>query len=359
MKYWAFISYSHKDTGVADWLHNKLETYRVPASLVGTPSREGAVPGRLIPIFRDREELPTSSELGDNLQRALQQSRYLVVICSPASAQSRWVEEEVRAFKGWNGRDRVIALIAAGIPNASDRGNSEDECFPHSMRFDADNTKTPVRVEPIAADIRPEGDGRERAFLKIVAGLLGVGFDDLYQREKRRAKRRKLVMGAIVGIALLGIAGIYASIAKLGRSQNQIRNELTNVGAGSKVATTEFQNLRLSNKAAEERIRAAVDRANSALDEVEHLRQARAPNDQLTASMQKAQTAVLAVTGETKTLEEQLFASELAKPLNSRLLVTIQNVRNEHRNRPGLVPNASGAKLSSGIKNHRKRRNRS
>ena len=89
MKYWAFISYSHKDTAIADWLHPRLETYRVPKSLVGTPSREGEVPSRIMPIFRDREELPTSSELGDNLQKSLQQSRYLIVICSPDAAKSR------------------------------------------------------------------------------------------------------------------------------------------------------------------------------------------------------------------------------------------------------------------------------
>ena len=118
VKYWAFISYSHKDTAIADWLHKKLETYRVPRSLVGTPTRDGTAPERLIPIFRDREELPTSSQLGDNLQRSLQQSRYLVVICSPASAQSRWVEEEIRSFKNWHGRDRIIALIGSGIVSA-------------------------------------------------------------------------------------------------------------------------------------------------------------------------------------------------------------------------------------------------
>jgi len=131
MKYWAFISYSHKDAPVADWLHKKLETYRVPRSLVGIPSRDGTVPERLIPIFRDREELPTSSQLGDNLQKSLEQSRYLVVICSPAGAQSRWVEEEIRAFKGWHGRDRIIALIASGIPNANDGPDTETECFPY------------------------------------------------------------------------------------------------------------------------------------------------------------------------------------------------------------------------------------
>jgi hypothetical protein len=333
VKYWAFISYSHIDTAVADWLHKKIETYRVPRSLVGTPSREGNVPHRLIPIFRDREELPTSSELGDNLQRSLQQSRHLIVICSPAAAQSRWVEEEVRAFKGWNGRDRIIALVASGIPNASDRGDPAAECFPHSLRFDVGPAASPIRVEPIAADIRPEGDGRQRAFLKIVAGLLGVGFDDLYQREKRREKRRKVLVAAIVVIGLLAVAGVYASIAHLGESQKELRTELNKVGTGGKVTTTQFKDLRPANKEAESRIRAAAERANAALDQVEQSRIANKPDEELTRALQNAQTAVLAVTGETTTLEEQLFAAELAKPLTNKLLKTVHAVSEETQKR--------------------------
>ena len=41
-------------------------------------------------------------------------------------------------------------------------------------------------VEPLAADARREGDGRERAFLKLVAGLLGIGYDALARREAQR-----------------------------------------------------------------------------------------------------------------------------------------------------------------------------
>ena len=98
-KYWAFISYSHQDKTWGDWLHKALETYRVPARLVGRESRDGKVPKRLFPIFRDREELPTSSDLGSNINEALKASRYLIVICSPKSAVSRWVNEEVKAYK--------------------------------------------------------------------------------------------------------------------------------------------------------------------------------------------------------------------------------------------------------------------
>lgn len=76
-KYWAFISYSHQDKGWGDWLHKALESYRVPAKLVGRASRDGVVPRKLFQVFRDREELPTSSSLGDNLDQALRQSRYI------------------------------------------------------------------------------------------------------------------------------------------------------------------------------------------------------------------------------------------------------------------------------------------
>lgn len=323
MKYWAFISYSHKDAAIADWLHKKLETYRVPRGLVGTPSRDGTVPERLIPIFRDREELPTSSQLGDNLERSLEQSRYLVVICSPAAAQSRWVEEEIRAFKGWKGRDRIIALIASGVPNATGGSETGAECFPYSLRFEGtDAGSTAVRVEPIAADLRPEGDGRQRAFLKIVAGLLGVGFDDLYQREKRREHHRRVLTAGLAAAGLLVIAATYWSIARLGKSQKEIRQEMASVGAGSKVATTEFKDLRPSNKEAEERIRAAADRANAALDAVDQARIANKSDEDYKAAYDRAQTAVLAVTRETNTLEEQVFAAELTKPLNTRLVKT-------------------------------------
>ena len=92
-KYWAFISYSHADSNWADWLHKGLETYKVPKHLVGKPTREGIVPKRPFPVFRDRDELPGSANLGDNLTRALRQSRYLVVVCSPKSVASQWVDQ--------------------------------------------------------------------------------------------------------------------------------------------------------------------------------------------------------------------------------------------------------------------------
>src|SRR5689334_17831068 len=82
-KYWAFLSYSHTDEAWASWLHRALETYRVPKRLANRKTTIGSVPNRLFPVFRDREELSGSPELGDRLREALAAARTLIVLCSP------------------------------------------------------------------------------------------------------------------------------------------------------------------------------------------------------------------------------------------------------------------------------------
>lgn len=229
-KYWAFISYSHKDKEWADWLHKSLESYRVPRRLVGRLARDATIPKRLYPVFRDREELPSSSDLGGNIDLALRQSRCLIVICSPNCSGSRWVNEEIRKFKHLGREDRVLALIVAGEPNASDREETSPiECFPPALRHavDAAGEIQPARVEPIAADVRPGMDGKSNALLKLVAGALGVGYDDLRQRDRQRRLRRQLQWGIAATLVLaLAWAGWYwrakqasaAGYAELGRS---------------------------------------------------------------------------------------------------------------------------------------------
>ena len=169
-------------------------------------------PRRVFPIFRDREELPTASTLSDNIENALTQSRYLIVICSPRSASSRWVNEEIKIFKSLGREDRVLCLIVDGEPNASDKPALDaEECFPESVRFQVDENAelTEERTEPIAADARAHGDGREDAKLKLLAGLLGVGFDELKRRELRRRQRRMFIATSVMAL----VTGIMAVLA--------------------------------------------------------------------------------------------------------------------------------------------------
>jgi hypothetical protein len=85
-KYRAFISYSHRDTGWATWLHKSIENYRPPRHLVGQQGLHGTIPKRLAPVFRDREELPSATNLGGVISRALADSACQIVICSPDAA---------------------------------------------------------------------------------------------------------------------------------------------------------------------------------------------------------------------------------------------------------------------------------
>ena len=114
--YWAFLSYSHADSAEADWLHQAIERFVMPKALVGRVTANGAVPKKLTPIFRDRHELAASSDLGGKIRAALKQSRFLIVLCSPAAAGSRWVNEEILTFKKLYGERRILAAIVGGEP---------------------------------------------------------------------------------------------------------------------------------------------------------------------------------------------------------------------------------------------------
>jgi tetratricopeptide (TPR) repeat protein len=205
-RYRAYISYSHGDRGWADWLHRVLETYRVPSRLVGTRTAAGVVPRRLIPVFRDRTELASAADLAARINEAIQRSDNMIVICSPRAAVSRWVNEEVLAFKRLGREERIFCLIVDGEPNVGDLpGRAPEECFVPALRYHlgTDGALSDRRTEPIAADARPGKDGKANAKLKLIAGLLDVGFDTLKQREQRRHMRR---MAATTAAALVVMA---------------------------------------------------------------------------------------------------------------------------------------------------------
>lgn len=218
-KYRAFLSYSHRDAKWAHWLHKALESYRPPKQLIGTVTERGAVPKRLAPIFRDREELASATDLGTVINEALRQSACQIVICSPNSARSRWVNEEILAFKRLGREARIFCLVVDGEPNASDDpARVQEECFPPALRYrlDGDGNLSNTRTEPIAADARPGKDGRSNAKLKLLAGVLAVGFDSLRRREQHRRQRRLLLIasGAVAGMLVTTGLAAAALIAR-------------------------------------------------------------------------------------------------------------------------------------------------
>jgi len=226
-RYRAFISYSHRDSAWADWLHRALESYSIPPRLVGLTTSAGVIPARLAPIFRDRDELPSATDLSRKVSEVLAQSACLIVVCSPHSAQSHWVDEEVKAFQRLGRADRIFCVIVDGEPGAGAwAGREHDECLAPALkqRFDAAGKPTGEPFEPIAADARPGKDGKADARMKLIAGMLGVDLDDLKHRERRRRRWRVTALVG-VGVVLLALTTTLAVNAVIARHAAERRQK--------------------------------------------------------------------------------------------------------------------------------------
>lgn len=217
--YDAFISYRHvhPDMDMAKTLHTALETYRIPKQIA---ERRGGK--RLGRIFRDQEELPVSENLSRDILHALQSSRYLIVVCSPSTPQSKWCVKEIETFKEIHGHTRILPFLIAGEPSDS---------FPPALyvqatpSFPLPDGAVSEETEPLAADIRaPELRGmrrklRQHEILRLIAPILGVSYDTLRQRERERITRKRL------GFALAGMVLAAAFGLMLGIGLNRIEAE--------------------------------------------------------------------------------------------------------------------------------------
>lgn len=207
-RYKAFLSYSHRDRQVAEWLHKRLESYRLPPGLVEHPR------SALRPIFKDREELPASDNLSEAIEGAIARSEALIVLCSPAAAVSPWIAKEVDCFKRLHGDSRVYLALVDGEPPYN--------IPPPLLVHYNDGKPTADRTEPIAADLRPEGDGKKLGLLKLAAGIAGVELDDLVDRQTRQRNRR---MAAISALSLLGAVVAIALALYALRQRDAARDE--------------------------------------------------------------------------------------------------------------------------------------
>ena len=255
-KYRAFITYAHKDEEKARWLRKKLESFKIPKHLVGRSTRFGSIPSRLYPIFRDRDELAGAAQLGPLIEQALEDSSHLIILCSPNAVQSRWVNEEIKMFKAMGKEDRVLCLILSGDPMAEDNGGDpKTECIPLAARREISNEGeiTEKKDEPAAADVRESADGEKNSLLKLVAGLIGVGLDELKQRDLLARQKRLARIAAIsclLAVSAIGLA-VYALFqqqqAKLARASAEVERQHAELElAKTQTITTFVQNLFIS-----------------------------------------------------------------------------------------------------------------
>ena len=206
-QYFAFISYKREDEKWASWLQHKLEHYKLPSNLNGRTD----LPKYIRPVFKDTSEL-SAGVLADEIKAALDQSKYLIVICSPNASKSKWVNKEAQSFIDSGRADRIIPFIIDGTPNS---GDPETECFPLAIR------ELPEAKELLGVNIKEMG--RDAAAVKVVAHMLGLNFDTLWQRHEKESNYRRFLW--LCGILFIAIIGLCIGIYFYSQNQNLLKNQ--------------------------------------------------------------------------------------------------------------------------------------
>ena len=205
-KYYAFISYSRKNSSAASYLHKSLERFRIPVKYVPEELRP-AGQKYLRPIFRDRRDLEVSEgNFTDDIRTAIEQSRYLIVLCSPDAAGSVWVNEEVKHFLATHNNDiaAVVPVILTGKPG---HGGNE-ECLPPDLCVEPITGRNLASMIPDEGE--PERSGWENGVVQTLSYMLRVNREKIkatVDAERIRLLRLNLLIGAIF---LLGFAALTA-----------------------------------------------------------------------------------------------------------------------------------------------------
>jgi len=236
-RYAGFISYSQKDKAWAKRIHRALETYRLPTGIAAAGNKKKGL-GR---FFRDDDELAGAPSLGEALESSLNASAALVVICSPNSARSKWVDAEIRKFKSRGPSAKVLAIIIDGQPDSDD---PEVMCFAPSMlrKVNQEGELTDEPDEPLAPDANKEPFNR--LIVRLVAGLLGLEFDTLWQREQRRLRKKRIQIGVAAALGIIGISVgsmmyFEAERQRVLAEQEQFRTDSVNLAISAQTAMDE------------------------------------------------------------------------------------------------------------------------
>lgn len=216
-QYAAFISYRHRplDIAVAERIHKSIERFKVPRDL---RREEAANPGSVFTswkgepfegnllVFRDREELPLSNDLTADIFTALDNTKCLIVICTPDTPKSLWVRREISYFIEKHGRQRIITVLAAGTP---------EESIPKEITtvYAEDGVTVLEEYEPLVAYVTADSPKKvlknlDKELLRLCAAVLGCPYDALRQRHKRRKMQQTMAAFAAAFLVALSFIGM-------------------------------------------------------------------------------------------------------------------------------------------------------
>ena len=218
--YNAFISYKHAqvDSKVAAAVQRSLERYRIPGKI-----RKKTGVNKIERVFRDKDELPITSNLGDDISYALEHADYLIVICSPRTKESIWVSREIDYFLQTHDKSKVLTVLAEGEPQdvipeilLTDEEVFEDE--------NGNQVKRTIPMEPLSADYRMSMKAATREELpRLAATLVGCSYDELMNRQRQyRMRRTTAIFAGILSVALGFGAYMFYSNMRLDESNRRL-----------------------------------------------------------------------------------------------------------------------------------------
>jgi WD40 repeat protein len=221
MLYNAFLSYSHAaDNRLAPALQTGLQQFAKPWNRL-----------RAVRIFRDKTGLSVTPGLWSSIEEALDSSDYFLLLASPGSAQSHWVQKEVEHWLSRRPAKNLLVLLTDGEIAWDSRTNDFDwnitNALPRSIggKF----TEEPLWVDARWAKNSQELYLRNPAFRDVVGDissvLRGIAKDeltgeDVRQHQKAVRLRRSAIAGLMVLALALGVAAFVALAQKTLAQQN-------------------------------------------------------------------------------------------------------------------------------------------
>lgn len=210
-KYFAFISFQSSDAREAVRLQHAIERYRLPAVLC---KEDSSIPRRIKPLYCYLNDMHAGEELMQELKSRMEQSRYLIVVCSPRAAQSTYINSGIDYFVSLGRRDSIIPIIVEGVPYS---GDPATECFPEALRRHFPKNADPLKDHSILGiNIHEQGVSRRKAYnramLMVVARMLQLDFDGLLLRDKQRRRKRSILVSllALLVTMALGLTWFFS-----------------------------------------------------------------------------------------------------------------------------------------------------
>ena len=234
-KYNAFISYRHslQDNKIAKEVQTQLEHFRIPHKIRKLTGKK-----RIDRIFRDKEELPITSDLNEDIDFALAHSDYLIVLCSTRTSESIWVQKEIETFLQNHTKKEILTVLVDGEP---------EEVIPEILTHDTvtrtlnDGSQVTYEevIEPLSCDYRlPIKTARKEELPRIAASIIGCSYDELMRRRRQYRIRRALIATAVAAVVSIGvIAYLSWSLTQIKTNYNKaLSNQSENYAAQSELA---------------------------------------------------------------------------------------------------------------------------